>query len=73
MPIYKNSDVQSFNRSFNYRRIKLKSHTMKIWKRVAEAWLKQEVEMCEQHYGLMPGKNTTDAIFALIMLKEKYR
>ena len=31
------------------------------------------VEICEQQYGFMPGKSTTDAIFALRMLMEKFR
>ena len=62
--------MQSFN---NYRGIKLMSHTMKIWERVVEARLRQEGEICEQQYGFMPRKSTTDAIFALRMLMEKYR
>ncbi|XP_062865903.1 uncharacterized protein LOC134328668 [Trichomycterus rosablanca] len=32
-----------------------------------------EVTICEQQYGFMPRKSTTDAIFALRMLMEKYR
>ncbi|KAI5109033.1 hepatocyte growth factor-like protein precursor, partial [Silurus meridionalis] len=32
-----------------------------------------EVTICEQQYGLMPRKSTTDAVFALEMLMEKYR
>ena len=47
-------------------------HTMKIWERAIKARLKQEVEICEQHYGFMPGKSTTDPIFALRMPMEKY-
>ena len=39
------------------------SDTMKIWERV----------VCEQQYGFIPRKSTTNAIFALRMLKEKYR
>ncbi|KAK3552020.1 hypothetical protein QTP70_031590 [Hemibagrus guttatus] len=31
------------------------------------------VEICEQQYGFMPRKSTTDAIFALRILMEKYR
>ena len=31
------------------------------------------VEISKQQYGLMPGKGTTDAMFALRMLMEKYR
>ncbi|KAK3525223.1 hypothetical protein QTP86_023307 [Hemibagrus guttatus] len=71
VPIFKNKgDVQSCS---NYRRIKLMSHTMKVWERVVEARLRKVVEICEQQYGFMPRKSTTDAIFALRILMEKYR
>ncbi|MCJ8733950.1 hypothetical protein PDJAM_G00229570 [Pangasius djambal] len=71
VPIFKNkSDVQSCS---NYRGIKLMSHKMKLWERVVEARLRKVVEICEQQYGFMPRKNTTDAIFALRILMEKYR
>ncbi|KAK3569500.1 hypothetical protein QTP86_031667 [Hemibagrus guttatus] len=69
--IFKNKgDVQSCS---NYRGIKLMSHPMKLWERVVEARLRKVVEICEQQYGFMPRKSTTDAIFALRILMEKYR
>ncbi|KAK3542444.1 hypothetical protein QTP86_025898 [Hemibagrus guttatus] len=69
--IFKNKgDVQSCS---NYRGIKLMSHTMKLWERVVEVRLRKVVEICEQQYGFMPRKSTTDAIFALRILMEKYR
>ncbi|KAK3524132.1 hypothetical protein QTP70_018031, partial [Hemibagrus guttatus] len=71
VPIFKNKgDMQSCS---NYRGMKLMSHTMKLWKRVVEARLRKVVEICEQQYGFMPRKSTTDAIFALRILMEKYR
>ncbi|KAK3510437.1 hypothetical protein QTP70_006843 [Hemibagrus guttatus] len=71
VPIFKNKgDVQSCS---SYRGIKLMSHTMKLWERVVEARLRKVVEICEQQYGFMPRKSTTDAIFALRILMEKYR
>ncbi|KAK3524916.1 hypothetical protein QTP86_011472 [Hemibagrus guttatus] len=71
VPIFKNKgDVQSCS---NYRGIKLMSHTMDLWERVVEARLRNVVEICEQQYGFMPRKSTTDAIFALRILMEKYR
>ncbi|KAK3514351.1 hypothetical protein QTP70_015880 [Hemibagrus guttatus] len=71
VPIFKNKgDVQSCS---NYRGVKLMSHTMKLWERVVEARLRKGVEICEQQYGFMPRKSTTDAIFALRILMEKYR
>ncbi|KAK3547746.1 hypothetical protein QTP86_028818, partial [Hemibagrus guttatus] len=71
VPIFKNKgDVQSCS---NYRGIKLMRHTMKLWERVVEARLRKVVEICEQQYGFMLRKSTTDAIFALRILMEKYR
>ncbi|KAK3549760.1 hypothetical protein QTP86_007759 [Hemibagrus guttatus] len=71
VPIFMNKgDVQSCS---NYRGIKLMSHTMKLWERVVEARLRKVVDICEQQYGFMPRKSTTDAIFALRILMEKYR
>ncbi|KAK3515812.1 hypothetical protein QTP70_034025, partial [Hemibagrus guttatus] len=71
VPIFKNKgDVQSCS---NYSGITLMSHTMKLWERVVEARLRKVVEICEQQYGFMPRKSTTDAIFALRILMEKYR
>ncbi|KAK3512400.1 hypothetical protein QTP70_008742 [Hemibagrus guttatus] len=46
---------------------------MKLWERVVEARLRKVVEICEQQYGFMPRKSTTDAIFAPRILMEKYR
>ena len=65
IPIYKNCAY--------YRGIKLISQTIKIWERIIEAQLRDSVESSKQQYGFMPGKGTTDAIFALRMLMEKYR
>ena len=71
VPIFKNKgDVQSCS---NYRGIKLISHTMELWERVVEARLGREVTISEQQYGFMPRKTTTDAMFALRVLMEKYR
>ena len=46
---------------------------MKIWEKIIEARLRDRVEINKQQYGFMPGKGTTDAMFALRMLMEKYR
>ena len=71
IPIYKNKgDAQCCG---NYRGIKLMSHTMKVWERIIETRLRDRVEISKQQYGFMPGKETTDAMFALRMLMEKYR
>ena len=71
IPIFKNKgDIQSCS---NYRGIKLISHSMKLWERVVERRLRSELTFSEQQYGFMPGKSTTDALFALRVLMEKYR
>ena len=38
-----------------------------------EAKLREEVMICEKQYGSMLRKNTTDPMFALRMVMEKYR
>ena len=57
----------------NYRGIKLMSHTMKLWERqVINSRIRHEETIGEQQFGLMPGRSTTDAIFCLRMLIEKW-
>ena len=46
---------------------------MKLWARVVERRIRSEFTFSEQHYGFMPGKSTTYALFALRVLMEKYR
>ena len=46
---------------------------MKVWERIIEARLRNRVEINKQQYGFMPGKGTTDIMFALRMLMAKYR
>ena len=71
VPIFKNKgDVQSCG---NYRGIKFISHAMKVWERVVEARLRSKVRICEEQFGFMLGRSTTNAIFALRMVMEKYR
>ena len=71
IPIFNNKgDVQ---RCSNYRGIKLISHTMKLWERIVEKRLRSDLKFSNQQYGFMPGKSTTDALFALRVLMEKYR
>ena len=49
------------------------SHTIKVWERIIETWSRNRVEISKQQYGFMPRKETTDVMFALRMLMEKYR
>lgn len=49
------------------------SHTMKVYERVMDKRLRECTEITEAQFGFMPGRSTTDAIFALRQLMEKYR
>ena len=70
VPLYKGKgDIKECG---NYRGIKLMSHTMKLWERVIEARIRKEVTIAEQQFGFMPGRSTTNAIFCLRMLLEKW-
>ena len=70
VPLYKGKgDIKECG---NYGGIKLMSHTMKLWERIIEARIRNEVTIAEQQFGFMPGKSTTDAIFCLRMLLEKW-
>src|ERR1700748_2678950 len=71
VPIFKGKgDVQDCS---NYRGIKLMSHTMKLWERILERRLRQMVEISGNQFGFMAERSTSDAIFALRILLEKYR
>jgi len=71
MPIFKNKgDIMECG---NYRGIKLISHSMKLNERVQESRLMNIVEISEEQFGFMKGKSTTDAIFVLRQLQEKFR
>ena len=71
IPIYKNKGHAQC--CGNYRGIKLMSYTMKVWERIIEARLRDRVEISKNQYEFTPGKGTTDAMFSLRMLMEKYR
>ena len=48
-------------------------HSMKLYDRIMENRLRNVVDISEHQFGFMKGKSTTDAIFALMQLQEKYR
>ena len=71
IPIFKNKgDVQSCS---NYIGIQWIGHTMKLWERIIERRLRRDLTFSNQQYSFMPGKRSTDALFALRVLMEKYR
>ena len=71
IPIYKEKeDIQDCE---IYRGIKLMSNTMKIWERIIDRRLREESTIGDEQFGFMPGRGTTDAIFAVRQLLEKHR
>ena len=44
------------------------SHTMKIWERIIDRRLREETTIGDEQFGFMPGRGTTDAIFAVRQL-----
>ena len=70
VPLYKGKgDIKECG---NYRGIKLMNHSTKLWERVLEARIRKEVTIGKQQFGFVPGRSTTDAIFCLRMLLEKW-
>ena len=56
----------------NYRGLKLLDQVMKVVERVIEKLIREMVSIDEMQFGFMPGRGTTDAIFILRQLQEKY-
>ena len=56
----------------SYRAIKLLEHAMKVIERVFEKWIREKVKIDTIQFRLMPGKGTTDAIFTVLQMQEKY-
>ena len=71
IPIFKNKgDIMNCG---NYRGITLMCHSMKLYGRVHENRLRNVVSISDEQFGFVKGKSTTDAIFALRQLQERYR
>ena len=49
------------------------SHTMKIWERIIDGRLREETTIGDEQFGFMPGRGTTDDIFAVRQRMEKHR
>jgi len=56
----------------SYRGIKLLEHAMKVFERVIERRQRSTVQIDEMQFGFRPGRGTTDAIFVVRQLQEKY-
>ena len=69
-PIYKKGDKTNCN---NYRGISLMSHAFKVYERILEVRLRENVEpkIGEWQNGFRPGRGTADMIFSLKMIFER--
>src|SRR3989442_13089096 len=56
----------------SYRGIKLLEHVLKGLEKVIEARLRKTVNIDEMQFGFCPGKGTTDAIFMVRQVQEKF-
>ena len=56
----------------NYRGLKLVDQVMKVIERVIGKLLRERIDIDEMQFGFVPGRGTTDAIFLLRQLQEKY-
>ena len=57
----------------NYSGIKLMSHTTKLWEHIIENRIREIVELRSIQFGIRRGMSTTEPIFALRILQEKYQ
>ena len=55
------------------RPLTLMSHTMTLWERIIDNWIREIVEFGNIQFGFRKGMSTTEPIFALIILQEKYQ
>ena len=56
----------------NYRGLKLTEQAMKILERIVDGLIRQVVSFDDSQFGFVPGRGTTDAIFVVRQLQEKY-
>ncbi|XP_056006898.1 uncharacterized protein LOC130050697 [Ostrea edulis] len=56
----------------NYRGLKLTEQVIKVLERIVESLIRQLVTIDDSQFGFGPGRGTTDAIFVVRQLQEKY-
>ena len=56
----------------NYRGLKLTEQVMKILERIVDGLIRQLVSIDDSQFGFVPGRGTTDAIFVVRQLQDKY-
>ena len=49
------------------------SYTMKLWEKVIERRLRTETSISKNQFGFVPGRSTTEAIYLIRSLMERYR
>ena len=58
--------------SGNFRGLKLTELAMKILERIVDRLIRHLVSIDDSQFGFVPGRGTTDAIFVVRHLQEKY-
>ena len=56
----------------NYRRLKLTEQVMKVLERIVDGLIRQLVSIDDSYFGFVAGRGTTEAIFVVRQLQEKY-
>ena len=56
----------------NYRGLKLAEQVMKVLERIVDGLIRQVVSIYDSQFGFVPDRGTTDAIFVVRQLQEKY-
>ena len=56
----------------NYRGLKLTDQVMKLLERVLDSFVRRMVDIDAMQFGFVPGRGTTDAIFIIRQLQEKF-
>ena len=56
----------------NYRGLKLTDQVMKLLERVLDSFIGEIMDIDTMQFGFVPGRGTTDAIFIIRQLQEKY-
>ena len=56
----------------NYRGLKLTEHVLKVVERITEAIIHDVVNVDDMQFGFTPARGTTDTIFILSQIQEKY-
>ena len=70
LKIYKGKG-DALNRG-NYRGLKLTEHVIKVMERIVDGMILEMIAINEMQFAFVPGRGTTDAIFIIRQLQEKF-